>query len=82
MSAVGWSGFLLSTLALLLNANHRRVAQVVFIFGNIMWLAYAAHQRLPEVFASQVVYLVLNIRTLRSWLKETGGKWDGRLRLF
>jgi RNA polymerase subunit RPABC4/transcription elongation factor Spt4 len=70
MSGMGWLGFGLSTLALVLNAHHRRVAQVIFIAGNLMWLGWAAHQRLPEVIASQAVYLILNIRTLRAWLKE------------
>ena len=67
---MGWLGFAFSTLALVLNANHRRLAQVVFIVGNLMWLMWAIHQHLPEVFTSQVVYLILNIRTLRAWLKE------------
>jgi len=67
---MGWLGFAFSTLALVLNANHRRLAQVVFIVGNLMWLMWAIHQHLPEVLTSQVVYLILNIRTLLAWLKE------------
>lgn len=70
MSAAGWLGFALSTFALMLNAHHRRTAQAVFIGGNLMWLVYAGSHELPEMLASQLVYLVLNIRTLRAWINE------------
>lgn len=67
---MGWLGFILSVSALVLNAHHRKLAQVVFIAGNLMWLGWALSQRLPEIIASQVVYLVLNVRTLRAWMNE------------
>jgi len=70
VNVMGWIGFALSTLALVLNARRRRLAQVVFIAGNLMWLAWAIHQRLPEMMASQVTYLILNIRILLAWMNE------------
>ena len=67
---MGWLGFILSISALVLNAHHRKFAQVVFIVGNFMWLGWSLNRHLPEMMASQAIYLILNARTLWVWMNE------------
>lgn len=70
MNAMGLLGGVLSLAAGSLNAKHRRLAQIVYIFGNSLWIIYALSTHAPEVLLFQVLYLILGIRTLRAWLCE------------
>jgi len=74
MTAVGVIGLVLSIVGLALNAHHRKLAQKIFVVGNIMWLAYGIDKQLAEVMAAQSIYLVLNVRTVRAWGREANAK--------
>lgn len=62
-----WLGVMTSVAGWYLMPKRREYAMVVFLFGNASWITWAVMMNVWSILALQVIFVVLNVRTLYLW---------------